>query len=857
MANFYIKKTVGSPVTIDDLGIEIQGGANAIYDLSSENASDIAISVDLVNAVTSGDLVVLDPRDSNVNVADRLGLSAAEGLIALDSANAPHYGIVGGRFASIDDPNAVINESTFLKYDQTSDVFESVPASDIINEGDSLEAIQSIIEDTLVEGDDIEFVVTPPSTPGAGDESISISVKDGSFLRGDGDDNVLSGNTITVDSGASIAVSAGGSLTVEDAPVNANDVANKAYVDSARAGLDSKESCLVATDSNLIGYNPTGGLSGTGEISGAPDTLDGISLSVGSRILVKSQTDPKQNGIYQVEQLGTGATGVWARAIDQNGDPLEDVSAGNFTLIEQGTFKNTGWVLQGEGILTLNTDDLTWVKINAANEYLAGSGLSLDTLTFSLDLNGLTSDTIQLDDELGFYDDIDGEHKKTTLQSLFDDRNIPYGLTGDGFAVKDSNGNWVSRTIESSLVDSELGLAVTDGVGASANPTIGLSIDGLDLGVTTIDATTDFIVVYDSDADKNVKYAVSDILAAADDTKSFSTWALSGNSSGDNIVADTSSDTATLTGGSGIELTGDNATKDLSIAFSKVGLADTAIDTADSIVFFDQTDSDAPKVITVENFLDDANVVVVDDSGNGIITKVSDNGDSGDFELRSIESATGDNLLGLNIVNGDLANGNAEIGLDINGLADSADNMAADDEFAVYDTSSTKNVSMSGQQIADGTAALLGLGSLELSTIDSQSFLTVVDDGRGGKKLSVDSTEFVFSENRLNPNNWINIGSSVNAFNGYVVPFDATVVYATSSCDAASGDFNLDIYVNGSPEGTAVSYANGDDNETQVNNTINIDVSKGDRLRVRAVSTSGSGRLEDTVISLFVKWRAA
>jgi len=50
--------------------------------------------------------------------------------------------------------------------------------------------------------------------------------------------------------------------------------------------------------------------------AGAPDTVDGVSLAAKDRVLVMSQTDPTENGIYVVDTLGTGVNGAWSRALD-------------------------------------------------------------------------------------------------------------------------------------------------------------------------------------------------------------------------------------------------------------------------------------------------------------------------------------------------------------------------------------------------------------------------------------------------------------------------------------------------------------------------------------------------------------
>jgi hypothetical protein len=150
-------------------------------------------------------------------------------------------------------------------------------------------------------------------------------------------------------------------------PTSATDAATKQYVDNNAAGLDPKASCIAATTiagGNLSGatYVPTGGTAGTGSFTTPPGTIDGVTIgTTGQRVLVKNQTDPKQNGIYVLD-----VSGDWFRADDMDGVPASSVSAGNYVFIEQGTINaSTGWVLQGTGVLTLNTDNLNFVKFSS------------------------------------------------------------------------------------------------------------------------------------------------------------------------------------------------------------------------------------------------------------------------------------------------------------------------------------------------------------------------------------------------------------------------------------------------------------------------------------------------------------
>lgn len=128
-------------------------------------------------------------------------------------------------------------------------------------------------------------------------------------------------------------------------PTADSDAATKSYVDAARAGLDVKASVRLASTANVsVTYSATGGTSGRGQITAAPNSLDSVNLAANDRILLKNQTSGAQNGIWVVTTLGTGANGVWDRASDFDED--SEVTAGAFTFIEEGTVNaDTGWVL--------------------------------------------------------------------------------------------------------------------------------------------------------------------------------------------------------------------------------------------------------------------------------------------------------------------------------------------------------------------------------------------------------------------------------------------------------------------------------------------------------------------------------
>lgn len=153
-------------------------------------------------------------------------------------------------------------------------------------------------------------------------------------------------------------------------PTNAQDAATKNYVDLAVQGLDAKPSVRAATTANIT-------LSGT-------QTIDGVSVIAGDRVLVKAQTTTSQNGIYVV------AAGAWSRAADM--DAWAEVPNA-FVFVEQGTVAaDTSWVCTADQGGTIGSTAITFTQFGAAGGYSAGNGLQLAGSVFSVLANGSSLD---------------------------------------------------------------------------------------------------------------------------------------------------------------------------------------------------------------------------------------------------------------------------------------------------------------------------------------------------------------------------------------------------------------------------------------------------------------------------------
>lgn len=175
-------------------------------------------------------------------------------------------------------------------------------------------------------------------------------------------DSITIGTT-SIDLGAT-SLTLGGvtTLTLTQDPSAALQAATKQYVDNVAQGLDVKASCIAATTGNI-------------SLSGA-QTIDGVGVVAGDRVLVKDQTAPAENGIY------VAANSTWSRSADAN---TWDELRGAFTFVEQGTDNaDTGWVCTIDAGGTLGVTAVNWSQFAGVGTYTAGTGLTLTGGVFSI-----------------------------------------------------------------------------------------------------------------------------------------------------------------------------------------------------------------------------------------------------------------------------------------------------------------------------------------------------------------------------------------------------------------------------------------------------------------------------------------
>ena len=158
-------------------------------------------------------------------------------------------------------------------------------------------------------------------------------------------------------------------------PTQDQDAATKSYVDNVVNGLDVKESVRLATTANLASTYNNGAGTLTASSNGAL-SIDGVTVSTNDRVLVKNQTDTKQNGIYVVTATGDGSNPfVLTRAGDA--DAASEITGGTFTFVEEGTANSeNGFVFTHDGTPTLGTTAITVTQFSGAGQITAGAALT-------------------------------------------------------------------------------------------------------------------------------------------------------------------------------------------------------------------------------------------------------------------------------------------------------------------------------------------------------------------------------------------------------------------------------------------------------------------------------------------------
>jgi len=155
--------------------------------------------------------------------------------------------------------------------------------------------------------------------------------------------------TIATQDANNVSIS-GGSVTGLGDPSVSSEAATKNYVDQAVAGLRTRIIAEAATTANI---------DLTADLQNG-DTIDGVTLVTGDRVLVKDQTDATANGLYIVVASGTASR-------DPQFDTIAELS-GQMIVVNQGTANdNKIFLCTTDSDATIGVSNITYTQVTPSN----------------------------------------------------------------------------------------------------------------------------------------------------------------------------------------------------------------------------------------------------------------------------------------------------------------------------------------------------------------------------------------------------------------------------------------------------------------------------------------------------------
>jgi len=182
--------------------------------------------------------------------------------------------------------------------------------------------------------------------------------------------------TIATQASSNVAVT-GGSITGIGSPSSNSDVAIKSYVDDAVAGLRTR---IIAECASTANVNISNGLE-------AGDSIDGVVLVAGDRVLLKDQSDATENGLYLAVGSGAGAA-----SRDPEHDTIAELSGG-MVVVNQGTANdNKIFLCTTDSDGSIGSTNITYTVITPSNTGTVTSvGLTQSGTEFTIGSTPITS----------------------------------------------------------------------------------------------------------------------------------------------------------------------------------------------------------------------------------------------------------------------------------------------------------------------------------------------------------------------------------------------------------------------------------------------------------------------------------
>lgn len=226
-----------------------------------------------------------------------------------------------------------------------------------------------------------------------------------------------------------------GPLTLAGSPTEALHAATKAYVDANATGFIVLEPVRVVATTDIT-------------ISSPGDTIDGVTLIEGDRILLIGQTDATENGLYEFN----GDSSPLTRTDDADEDA--DFQGGIYVLVLEGNLgAGSSYVLQTLNV-ELGITPLTFIQFSSPSSYVGGNGISINESQIS----------VKVDNTLGIA--FNSGSVALTGQAL-----ALHQLSSNGLIARTGSSTVANRTITGTTNR----ITISDGDGVNGNPTIDIA----------------------------------------------------------------------------------------------------------------------------------------------------------------------------------------------------------------------------------------------------------------------------------------------------------------------------------------------------------------------------------------------
>jgi hypothetical protein len=457
--SFYVGTAVSSPIFTSIANVAIRPGSNSQTAIQFQSfplvgTASTALSIDTSNSRVSINPGTTSPTytlevygDTNISTGSVFRIAGTSVL----SSNTLGTGVITSSLTSVGTLTGGTWSATTIAADKGGTGQASYTVGDILY-ASSTSALSKLGTSTT------GYFLASSGGPGAAPAYVNSSSASFTFTGG------VAFNTIAA--------------TTNVTPSNANDLANKAYVDSISGGLDPHASVRLTTISAIGGSyrqaGTAGTLSGFGDyilattvaevlttsVAGFDTPASGFALTYNQRVLIKDGVSGGYasgsgaygafpttyggiaasyvaNGIYTVNSIGGAATSGWLliRATDtDNNGGVQELTGGTFTFIEEGTnFADNAFVCTNDttsyGSIGFGATQITWSAFSGGASLTMGQGLSKAGNTVATNYNIATVDSVTTNLSRGF--SIGGARSGSVGSSSYD----TFTFTGSNSAL--------------------------------------------------------------------------------------------------------------------------------------------------------------------------------------------------------------------------------------------------------------------------------------------------------------------------------------------------------------------------------------------------------------------------------------